>query len=417
MRVVVIFFLIALANASSQLHEQKKDKYELNPINDVETIDEAKQQKKRTLIGLAPYSYAAKHVGVHPLGFKYILGYGPIAYSPYARPVALFKPLLHTHGWKSVVPVHAVHSVPMKPVHVKPVVPIVPVPHFKPAVHHHPHLHVYRHPFMLCHNRQLSNTYYHNHHQFNTYYHNHQLSNTYYHNHHQFNTYYHNHQLSNTYYHNHHQFNTYYHNYRQFNTYYQTHHQFNTYYQTHHQFNQYYLNHLQYNRLYRNHQVPQAPVPPVTIHSPGTTDDRGVSVQIPLHLPEHPNFQPGVNIIPQFPAQPDSTDQDVRGQSPIDQPDFHNEQGGQVDNPFIIPQPQPRVPTHTAPQTPLYLPPHPLLRPGIANSINHGEQTNSVQTEFSATFPKHPFVEHGSQGIHHPSISLEPPYGPDHNLG
>lgn len=586
----VIFLLIALVNASSQLHEQETNKQELNPANDVETIDIEKQQKKRTLLGVGPYAYAAKHVGVHPLGFKYILGYGPIGYTPYARPVTLLRPLLHTHGWKSVIPVHAVHSI--KPYHVKPVVPIVPVPHFKPA-HHHPHVHVHHHqPPVHPHVHPVvpvqPDEPHHHHHVHPVHPHVHPVQPA---------------QPEEPIDHHVHtiqpvqpvqpvlpvqpvqpivpvekpvvpativpniikpvlqpQLPQLPYGYPFFkplaipNQIYPVQPSVVQQYvpQLHfqppvaqplpqppnvqsllppnplvhpyvpqvqfqppvvhavpqpppvvqhllpqpppvqhllpqpppvqhllpqpppvvqhllpqpppvqhllpqpppvqplipqpapvqpfvpqppqhllpqlppqpsifHIFKQFpFFKHVTpLSPVHPSAQgpapdLPQAPVPPVTVHSPSNTHDSGVSVQIPLHLPEHPNFRPGGNIIPQFPAQPDSSDQDGHGQVPINQPDFHHEQGGHADNPFIIPQPQPHFPTtHPSPQTPLYLPPHPLLRPGHANP---GDSSNSVQTEFSSTFPRHQFVGQGE--IHHPSISLEPPYGPEHNLG
>lgn len=496
----MILLIITLVQAVPQLPQQSQETDGLNPLlNDAAAQEEAKEQKKRTLFGPTAYTYGGtRHVGIHPLGFKYVLGYGPLGYNAFVKPVTVLKPLLHTQGWRPIVPA-------VKPVHVvKPIVPVVPVQ----PVHQHPHLHFqpvhhvhsvvqpirpvvpiekpvvpvipqqvvpvkpfvplplqasYAYPFFkplypfqqtiippplqiqppVIHHPQVVNPflqhpqYLPQPHHVHPLVHQHPLL--------------HQHPLV----HQHpfiHQ---------------QTQHPFQiplpglpnpvgpiehtnsvhtsfsaTYpknpilgvhtppqgvpllpapnafpIQPHlhpglfqHSVFQIMKQYPQLIPFFKQHitplypinpqqipvaEVPRPILPPVTIHHPTTTHDSGVSVQIPSHLPEHPNYHPQNHYVPQFhPLQPENTDQQIPNV-------VYEQHHGNSDNPLFFPQPQPQpepqlpqpeIPSHG--QTPLYLPPHP-----------HFRQRNNEENRLSEL------------GAHQPSISLEPPYGTPNHLG
>ncbi|XP_045480202.1 MAGE-like protein 2 isoform X2 [Harmonia axyridis] len=138
--------------------DEQNTQSDLDPVNDHENNEEKeKDQDKRTIFNSETDNYGwAKHVGVHPSGFRYVLGIGPVdlKYVPVIRnpfrvanrprwPSKVFKPfrpVKHDHGWKHVKAVinPALALRPVVPFF-RPVVPLVrPVgrPVFKPVVAH-----------------------------------------------------------------------------------------------------------------------------------------------------------------------------------------------------------------------------------------------------------------------------------------
>lgn len=128
-------------------------------MNDQENNDETENREhdKRTIFNSELENYGwARHVGVHPSGFKYVLGIGPVdlKYVPVIKnpfkvpnlrqkwPSKIFKPFRpfkpsHTHAWKPrpVIVNPSLSVRPFIPV-VRPVVPLVrpAVPFVKPAI-------------------------------------------------------------------------------------------------------------------------------------------------------------------------------------------------------------------------------------------------------------------------------------------
>lgn len=119
------FFLLAVARARQLDKEDQETDQNIDPIYNAEVPAENKLHDKRTIFKAKPI-FRARHVGIHPLGFRYVLGYGhPRYHYVYKRPaVTYLKPVLHTSGWKPIIPV--------KPA-VKPIVPVVPVKPVKPV--------------------------------------------------------------------------------------------------------------------------------------------------------------------------------------------------------------------------------------------------------------------------------------------
>ncbi|XP_044749203.1 bromodomain-containing protein 4-like [Coccinella septempunctata] len=120
----------------------------LNPVNDHENNEENEKERdhdKRTIFNSEVDNYGwAKHVGVHPSGFKYILGIGPVdlKYVPVIRnpfklnrpkwPPKVFKPFRpvkpsHNHVFKPARPVVVNHGIGVRPLGpvFRPVVPLV----------------------------------------------------------------------------------------------------------------------------------------------------------------------------------------------------------------------------------------------------------------------------------------------------
>lgn len=147
--------MLIIASASSNLNEQEdKVQNELKLTND-DIQAEAKIQRKRTIFSPKRY-IRTRHIGIHPLGFKYILGYGPLHYNYVLKPavikpvkkhvlkpaVTYLKPVLHTQGWKPIVA--------SKPLHLKPIIAVRPVHSHPPHVYSHTsipvHTHIHGHP-------------------------------------------------------------------------------------------------------------------------------------------------------------------------------------------------------------------------------------------------------------------------------
>ena len=117
-----ILVLTKSISCEGDLQQQNQNDY-LNPLNDYEQEQQAKEQDKRTVF--SNHHGWAKHVGVHPAGFKYVLGYGPVElkYVPVVKPISI-KPHLHHHHHHRIKLLHVKH-----PHYVRPLLPVRPVIH------------------------------------------------------------------------------------------------------------------------------------------------------------------------------------------------------------------------------------------------------------------------------------------------
>lgn len=139
---------------------QEQPQHLIDPLKEPQFEYPPKDPGKRT-IGFHRHYAIGKHIGVHPHGFRYVLGYSPInvKYVPVIKPYTVLKPLLHHQHvrpyWKHI-PVSTQHYYPpvmpvarplphvldqgWKPIMpaIKPVVPVIePTRHIAPELHNY----------------------------------------------------------------------------------------------------------------------------------------------------------------------------------------------------------------------------------------------------------------------------------------
>lgn len=124
----LLLLFVAVATAAQLDNGDQKLEQDIDPVLNPETPGHEKLHDKRTIFKSKPI-FRTRHVGIHPLGYRYLLNYGPMRYHyVLKRPaVTYLKPVFHTSGWK---PIHK----PVKPV----VVPVKPLKPITPGIIHTP---------------------------------------------------------------------------------------------------------------------------------------------------------------------------------------------------------------------------------------------------------------------------------------